>query len=511
MEPLLFTYIWHNSRREQLVVLSVVLLSLPFYFVSLSLPKSIVNEAIEGHAFENGVEAAPMFRLTLPFSSTDASGPVVVFDGFLLSRMDYLFALSGAFLLLVCLNGLFKFQINTLKGRMGERLLRRLRFQLLDRVLRFPPSHYRKIKQAEVASMVKDEVEPLGGFIGDAFVQPVFLGGMAITAVLFIYLQNAWLALVAVSVVAIQFFVMPRLRNPILELGKKRQIAARHLAGRVGEIVDGAADIRVHGTSNYERAEIWGRLGHIFDIRYEIYRRKFFVKFLNNFMFQVTPFLFYVIGGYFAIIGVMDVGSVVAALLAYNQLPSPVKDLIAWDQERLDVQIKYEQVIEQFEPDGLTDPRLQEITAQETDTAGDLILSNISLTDESGARVLSGVSTSFGSKEHVAVVGGAASGAEALGQILVRLIPPTGGKFRLMASRWVRSRRAPSAGRSDMRPRRHICSPPAFARMLLIVSTIVRLIPAIRADGSQRYTRGQRLRTLAGTGPVVGGSRPRHL
>ena len=30
--------------------------------------------------------------------------------------------------------------------------------------------------------MIKDEVEPLGGFIGDAFVQPVFLGGQALTA-----------------------------------------------------------------------------------------------------------------------------------------------------------------------------------------------------------------------------------------------------------------------------------------------------------------------------------------
>ena len=34
--------------------------------------------------------------------------------------------------------------------------------------------------------MIKDEVEPLGGFIGDAFVQPAFLGGQALTALIFI-------------------------------------------------------------------------------------------------------------------------------------------------------------------------------------------------------------------------------------------------------------------------------------------------------------------------------------
>ena len=37
------------------------------------------------------------------------------------------------FLLLVAANGGFKRYINTFKGRMGERLLRRLRFELFDR------------------------------------------------------------------------------------------------------------------------------------------------------------------------------------------------------------------------------------------------------------------------------------------------------------------------------------------------------------------------------------------
>ena len=93
-----------------------------------------------------------------------------------------LLALSMVFLLLVVINGLFKLYINTYKGRLGERMLRRVRFELVDRVLRFPPSMFKRVKSAEVATMVKDEVEPLGGFIGDAFVQPALLGGQALTA-----------------------------------------------------------------------------------------------------------------------------------------------------------------------------------------------------------------------------------------------------------------------------------------------------------------------------------------
>src|SRR3546814_12418242 len=97
-----------------------------------------------------------------------------------------LLALSFSFLGLVLVNGIFKLVINTRKGRLGERLLRRLRFELADRILRFPLPHLRRVKPSEMATMIKDEVEPLGGFIGDAFATPLFLGGQAATAMLFI-------------------------------------------------------------------------------------------------------------------------------------------------------------------------------------------------------------------------------------------------------------------------------------------------------------------------------------
>ena len=79
--------------------------------------------------------------------------------------MSMLMALSFEFLALVVINNGFKYVINTYKGRLGERLLRRIRFQLIDRVLRFPPSYFKRTKSSEVATMIKDEVEPIGGFI----------------------------------------------------------------------------------------------------------------------------------------------------------------------------------------------------------------------------------------------------------------------------------------------------------------------------------------------------------
>ncbi len=43
MQPSLFRYIWQHTRRDQIWIIAVILLSLPFLFMSLDLPKLIVH------------------------------------------------------------------------------------------------------------------------------------------------------------------------------------------------------------------------------------------------------------------------------------------------------------------------------------------------------------------------------------------------------------------------------------------------------------------------------------
>ena len=432
MEPNLFKYVWRHSKREQIGILLMVLLSFPFYYVSLELPKNIVNQGIQGKGFSGEGSTQPFLRFELPWVTTEGGAPVVLFEGFALDQQALLLALSFAFLTLVFINGGFKFWINTSKGRLGERMLRRLRYELSDRVLRFPLPQLRRMKQAEVATMIKDEVEPLGGFIGDAFVTPLFLGGQALTAMAFIMVQSVWLGLVAATIVLLQAFLIPRLRRRILVLGKMRQITARQFAGRIAELIDGAIEVHVHDTSNYERADLVSRLGRIFEIRYEIFQRKFFVKFLNNFLAQLTPFLFYVVGGLLAISGNLDIGALVAVIAAYKDLPGPIKELIDWDQQRNDVQIKYEQVIDQFQPAEIIDASVQAIDNEPgAPLTGEIVVSGLVLLDDSGGRLLDSVGFTAGIVKRVAVVGDSASGKEHLGLLLAGLLRPSSGDITI--------------------------------------------------------------------------------
>ncbi len=426
----LMRYIWTHTRAEQLWIGLIILLSMPTFFMALQLPVMIVNQPIQGVGFEDATATQPFLAFDLGLPDFLGGATYFSFAGWELERWPYLIALSCTFLALVCVNGLFKFYINTYKGRLGERMLRRMRYSLVDRVLRFPINHFKRVKGSEVASMVKDEVEPFGLFIGDAFVQPLYLGGQALVAFIFIMTQSFWLGLIAVGVIAIQVTLIPYLRKRVIELGRERQYTARLLSGRIGEIVDGITAVHVNDTSNYERAEISNRLGQIFFIRYELYQRKFFIKFLNNFLAQLTPFLFYVVGGYFTIIGSLNVGQLIGVINAYKDLPAPINGLVMWDQQRIDINVKYAQIVEQFNITGIQDARLQEPTVERVPPVeGTIQVSNLKVVDESGSVQVEDADFSLPVDAITAVIGPLGSGAGAVASTLAGLHQPTSGRM----------------------------------------------------------------------------------
>ena len=114
MEQSIFGFIWRYSKLQQVVILVVTVLSFPFLYAALELPKIIINDAIDGKGF-----------------------PVTYF-GHTFEQIPFLLGLCTALLTLVVINGMFKMKVNVFKGALAERLLRRLRYQLYERILRFP-------------------------------------------------------------------------------------------------------------------------------------------------------------------------------------------------------------------------------------------------------------------------------------------------------------------------------------------------------------------------------------
>ncbi len=407
MEKSIYKYVLKHTGRDQVYLLLLTLVNLPFIYISLEIPKLVINQAIGG-------QGAPYSVL-----------------GFGLSQISYLMFLCFAFLAVITFNGALKYWINLYRGVLGERMLMRFRFELYSRILRFPLPHFKRTSQGEIIPMITAETEPLGGFIGDAFALPAFQGGLLLTYLFFIFQQDLFLGLAAIALYPPQLWLIPKLQRKVNALAKRRVQEVRGLADRVGESISGINEIHAHDTSRLERADTSRRLGSIFAIRLELFKRKFFIKFLNNFLAQLTPFFFYSIGGYFVIQGELSLGALVAVLAAYKDISPPWKELLKYYQTKEDIRVKYEQIIEQFQPENMFAESLQLAPEKVQPLRGDLMGSNLVYTEDGTIKPVDGASFAIAVNDKVSAVGSTGSGKDELSKLIARLIVPTSGRISL--------------------------------------------------------------------------------
>ncbi|WP_223420810.1 ABC transporter transmembrane domain-containing protein [Tateyamaria pelophila] len=391
-----------------MTLLVVTLTLFPLLYLTLELPKRIINDAI-------GAGTATVDAYGVEFSQT-----------------GYLMLLSMAFLIAVLVHGLLKMRINTMKGVLSERLLRRLRYKLIARILRFPQPYFERTSQGELVSMVTAESEPMGGLMGDAVAQPVLQAGQMLTILGFLFFQSITFGLAACALIPLQAWLIPRLQRQINLLNKKRVIEVRALAAEIGEGAAGASALRVNGGWRYRMAMIGDRLGRLFDIRFEIYQKKFFMKFINNFITQLTPFLFYAIGGYLVIQGEVTIGALVAALAAYKDLSSPWKELLAYYNQSADMALRWETITERFAPDGMIDEVLIYGPCDDIPRlTGDVVLDQVTVRDGDGNPVLEDISVTLPAGTTIGITAGNDEDRRALAEVLTRETLPTSGRVIL--------------------------------------------------------------------------------
>ncbi len=408
MERSLFRYIWKHSRRDQLILLAVTGLLFPLLYLTLELPKRIINDAI------------------------GAASPTIDLWGFTFDQVTFLAILCVAFLLAVLAHGLLKMRINTMKGVMSERMLRRFRYMLIARVLRFPQPYFERVSQGELVSMITAESEPMGGLMGDMISQPVLQAGQMITILTFLFLQSFWFGLAAVALIPLQAWLIPRLQRQINLLNKKRIQEVRVLAAQIGENASGAATLRNNGGWRYRRAMISHQLGRLFGIRFDIYQKKFFMKFINNFIGQLTPFLFYSVGGYLVLQGSVSLGALVAALAAYKDLSSPWKELLTYYNQTQDMALRWEVITERFAPSGMVDEALFEGEPEDLPRLnGDIVLDNVSVRDADGNMVLDDLDVTLPAGKVIGIAAPSEEDRRALAELLTREVMPATGKVTM--------------------------------------------------------------------------------
>jgi ABC-type multidrug transport system fused ATPase/permease subunit len=294
------------TLRSQIKLLLISSLAIPTTYALLDLPKHIVNHALA------------------------AGGPQMELLGVTVDQLTLLFVLCGAYLAAITLNGVIKYVANTMRGRVNERIVRRLRLAVVKARAR----QTRSENPAALISVAINECEPIGYFGGSMVTVPLIQGGTLLTSLVFLLVQDIALALAAVVMLPVQIALLPRLQQDINRTVRRRVHTTRSLSAALAEGAKGRTVTRDRQL----------RVRELEKLRIRINCQKARLKGLYTFTANLTPFFLFSIGGYLVINGRLSIGALVAALAAYKEINPSLRELFDFVQAWSDARARFEEV-----------------------------------------------------------------------------------------------------------------------------------------------------------------------
>jgi putative ABC transport system ATP-binding protein len=301
----------------QAAAVLLAMLSIPLTYAILHIPKIVIDDGIKGEGFPREIL------------------------GITVHQLSFLVAICLAFLLLNALSGFLKLKLNILVGYISEVGLRDLRLAVL-KLLRGEASQ--TIPSSQKVEIVIPEMEAFGGFIGDCLSIPVAQFSIMGTIVYFMFEQNVLLGAASIAIIPIQATIVPILQRRVLRIRKTRINLVRRFSATIERLDERAAkDMFANRKSPETIYRIYS--DNILKNRMMLFRAKYNLKFANNMLGKVTPFLFYLVGGILVIQNEITLGSLMAALVAYQQLDEPWRVLVQFFQRLRTTKMQYEQIV----------------------------------------------------------------------------------------------------------------------------------------------------------------------
>jgi len=181
-------------------------------------------------------------------------------------------------------------------------------------------------------SMILDEVEPIGGFMGISVSEPLLQGGILASVIGYMLFLDAELALVCLAFFLPQMVFVPLLQAAINRRAQSRILTKRGISGR---IISSAA------ASTHQWAWAKEPIERVFTLNMGIYKLKYSMNMLMNLMHHSSVAVALCLGGWLALEGRIEVGTVVAMVGGLGKLNDPWGDLVNWARELSVVNVKY--------------------------------------------------------------------------------------------------------------------------------------------------------------------------
>jgi ABC-type bacteriocin/lantibiotic exporter with double-glycine peptidase domain len=190
----------------------------------------------------------------------------------------------------------------------SEVAVRRLR-----RTLEVSPAGHTDVPGTRVAMMV-DEALPIGGFVGMSVSEPVLQGGILTSVIGYMIFLEPYMALLSLAFLAPQVVFVPLMQGAINRRAEARIKTIREVSSdmiNIGNAVD-------------------AQIERVFSLNMGIYKIKYSMNLLMNLMHYFAVAMALGIGGWFAVAGRIEVGTVVAVVAGLGKLNDPWGDLVNW-------------------------------------------------------------------------------------------------------------------------------------------------------------------------------------
>jgi len=296
-----FGYIWRTSASHQV---ALCLLSVAVFLLStapLELQRRIVNDAI----------------------ARGATGTIV--------------ALALAYAGVALLEGAIKLAMNVYRSWVSERAVLRLRRRIGALTGHALAAEDRAQAEGVEISMILSEAEPIGGFAGISFSEPVLQGGVLIAVFGYLAYLEPWLALLALAVFSPQLVFVPLMQAAINRRVASRIETLREVSGSIVGASNGDAAAAIAQN---------GHLGRVFALNMGVFKLKFSMNFLMNLMHHLGVATALGVGGWLAVQGRVEVGTVVAFVSGLGKVNDPWGDVVNWFREMTVVGMRYRLVAE---------------------------------------------------------------------------------------------------------------------------------------------------------------------
>lgn len=346
-----------------------------------------------------------------------------------LKKLDLLYYYCGIYLAAVLFSNGLKFVIVLLQNLIGQKVLAAMRQELFHHILTLPINFFRKTPAGVVVNSILTELVSAGGFAGEAIASPLINLLTLVVFAIYLFTLNPLLAAFSLAIYPFVLFLVPRLQRRSNKANRKRVDLSRTLSNKITETVTGIHEVHGNGSFGIENKKFDGMVERLFRIRivWEAYKQA--VKLTNNFFVSLSPFIIFLLGGYLAMNGKLELGSLVAFLSAQERLYDPWKELIAFYQLYQDASVKYGRTMEYFDTE--PDHKIEPVDRKPYDLEGSIEISDVSFVTEEGIRLIEGVNLNLKPGEHLALVGFSGSGKSTLAMCIGQLYKYSTGHIML--------------------------------------------------------------------------------